>query len=178
MKSLLERIERLPLLSLMQYPGNPNVGDVDVIAESLEENSQFLPVIVQKSTGYILSGNHTVIAAARLGWTEIDAAVVDVEDAQALKILLAANRTRDKAKTDRDKLAELLSYLDDDYTGTGYSDFDVNLLIEESALDPRGMVTVDEDLMSLASASPATQQRGHLCPKCGYDTRADPEGLR
>lgn len=179
MQSLLDQIERVAITSLQLYPGNPNEGDVPGIAESLLVNGQFLPIVVEKATRRILSGNHTVIAAAGLGWTEIDAVLVDVNEEAGRRILLAANRLRDRARTNQDALAELLSYLDGDYSGTGYAEYDVERLLDATALDPRGTVEVNPELMELASsAQPATQQRGHLCPKCGYDVRADPEGFR
>lgn len=177
-KSLLDKIERVPIASLVLYPGNPNKGDIPVIAESLDENAQFEPVVVQASTRRVISGNHRVVAAAQLGWTEIDAVVVDVDERQARKMLLVANRSRDKATTDLDALAEFVSYLDEDYSGTGYTDYDINVLLDASALDPRGVVFAEEDVMALAGEQPATQKRGHLCPKCGYDVKADPEGFR
>lgn len=180
MKSLLEQIERVPINTLIQYPTNPNIGDVPSIAESLKENGLFEPVIVQRSTGYILSGNHTVLAALKLGWREMDVAVVDVDDMRALKILLAANRTRDKAHTNRDVLAEVLSYLDEDYVGTGYTSYDVDLLIEQSALDPRGLVDAnpDDEFGDLLDAPAATETRVRRCPRCAYDLTNDPDGLR
>jgi ParB-like nuclease domain len=177
-KSLLTGIERVPIASLELYPGNPNKGDIPVITESLEENAQFEPVIVQAGTRRVISGNHRVIAAAQLGWTEIDVAFVEVDEHQALKMLLMANRSRDKASTDTDLLVEALSYLDEDYIGSGYGEYDVAVLLDGSALDPRGVVFAEEDVMALAGEQPATQQRGNLCPKCGYDVRSDPEGLR
>jgi len=177
-ESLLGQIERVAISSLQLYPGNPNQGDVVGIAESLHENKQFLPVVVDRATRKILSGNHTVIAAAGLGWTEIDAVLVDVDEDAGRRILLAANRLRDRATTDTDALAEFLSYLDGDYSGTGYTEYDVNVLLDVSVLDPKGIVTIGDDLVDFANAQPATQQRGHLCPKCGYDTRNDPEGFR
>jgi ParB-like chromosome segregation protein Spo0J len=179
MHSLLDQIERVSIMSLQLYPGNPNEGDIPSIAESLDENGQVLPVVVEKGTRRILSGNHTVIAAAGLGWTEIDAVFVDVTEDRGRRILLALNRTRDKARTNNDALAEFLSYLDDDYSGTGYTEYDVERLLDVSALDPQGVITVDPELAEMAAtAQPATQQRGHLCPKCGYDVRSDPEGFR
>jgi ParB-like chromosome segregation protein Spo0J len=120
-KSLLNKITRVKIEDLHQYPGNAKKGDVPSIQESLEENDQFSPVIVQKSTSYILSGNHTVQAAEKAGWTEIDACVVDVDDRRALKINLAANRTADKGSYDVDARALLLDALEGDYAGTGYS---------------------------------------------------------
>jgi len=121
MKSLLEKITRMKISDLVQYPGNAKRGNVKVIQESLDENDQFAPVIVQKSTKYIIAGNHTVQAAKAAGWTEIDACVVDVDDRRALKINLAANRTAELGSYDVDARAALLDALEGDYEGTGYT---------------------------------------------------------
>lgn len=121
MKSLLDKITRVKIADLVQYPGNAKRGDVKSIGESLEENDQFAPVIVQKSTMYIIAGNHTVQAAEKAGWTEIDACIVDVDDRRALKINLAANRTAERGGYDVDARAALLEALEGDYSGTGYT---------------------------------------------------------
>lgn len=39
--SLLGQVERAPVASLSLYPGNPRVGNVPVIADSLRENGQY-----------------------------------------------------------------------------------------------------------------------------------------
>lgn len=121
MKSLLDKITRVKIEDLHQYPGNAKRGDVPAIQESLEENEQFAPVVIQKSTMYIISGNHTVQAAQAAGWDEIDAVIVDVDDRRALKINLAANRTADRGSYDADARALLLDALEGDYTGSGYT---------------------------------------------------------
>ena len=53
--------------------GNQRRGNIDAIAESLERNGQYRPVVVNKPTGEILAGNHPYAAAKRLGWTHIAA---------------------------------------------------------------------------------------------------------
>lgn len=130
MESLIDRITRVPVDSLTPHPLNARRGNVAVIAESLRVNSQFAPIVVQASTHHVLAGNHTLAAALQLGWTEIDAVILDVDDARAYKIMLAANRTADLGGYDRDALAELLSYTEETgYAGTGYTEHDVQLLI-------------------------------------------------
>ncbi|HET9893663.1 MAG TPA: ParB N-terminal domain-containing protein [Streptosporangiaceae bacterium] len=133
MESLLSKIERVPVTSLGFFPGNARRGNVGKIAESLRENDQYAPLVVQQSTRYVLAGNHTLKAARSLGWTEIDVVFVDVDDQRARKILLSANRTADLATDDTDALLELLSYLDEDYAGTGWTEEDVAALIEPPA---------------------------------------------
>lgn len=121
MSSLLSKIETVPLDALTTYPGNPRRGNISLIGESLEENKQFSPLVVQRSTGYVLSGNHTYMAATQLGWPAIDVVYVDVDDERAKKIVLAANRTADMARYDDDSLTALLESLNGDLSGTGYT---------------------------------------------------------
>lgn len=128
MASLLDNIERVPINTISTHPQNARRGDVKAIAASLRANAQFAPIVVQASTRHVLSGNHTLLAARELGWEEIDAVVVDVDDQHAYRIMLAANRTADLGGYDNDALAELLSYLDS-YDGTGYTDADIEALI-------------------------------------------------
>ena len=129
MASLLTRMERVPAASLVFYPGNPRHGNIAAIAESLTENAQYAPIVVQTSTRHVLSGNHTLMAAQLLGWEHIDVVMVDVDDARARKIVLSSNRTAELAVYDDDALAELLSYLNEDYIGTGWTADDVERLI-------------------------------------------------
>lgn len=147
MASLLKKIETVKVDSLIQFPGNAKKGDVDSIKESLEENDQFAPVIVQKSTGYILAGNHTVQAAVKAGWEEIDVCVVDVDDRRALKINLAANRTADRGSYDVDARAALLDLLEGDYAGTGYTEAEIEKFthLTEDLPEPGDAPTEDFD---------------------------------
>lgn len=128
-RSVLENIETVPLADLTPYPGNPRRGNTDLISESLTENKQFAPLVVQRSTGHILSGNHTFAAASGLGWDTIDVVYVDVDDDQARKIVLAANRTADVAVYDDADLMAMLESLNQDYAGTGYTADDLDDLI-------------------------------------------------
>lgn len=126
MPSLLTQMERVPVDSLVFYPGNPRHGNVAAIAESLTENAQYAPIVVQRSTRHVLSGNHTLKAAQSLGWTEIDAVLVDVDDDRARKIVLSSNRTAELAGYDDEALAGLLEELNADFDGTGWTAEDLD----------------------------------------------------
>jgi hypothetical protein len=153
---LLTGLERVALDSIEVHPANPRRGDVAAIAQSLTRNGQFAPVVVQACSRFVLAGNHTVLAARSLGWTEIDAVLVDVDEPAAYRIMLAANRTQELGGYDTDALAELLSYLDDDLIGSGYTERDIQALIapppewdDEHAItavtDPSGALPDAED---------------------------------
>lgn len=121
------------------YPQNPRHGDVDAISESLDENGMYKPLVLQKSTGYILVGNHTWKAQKREGWTETAVVYVDVDDQRAKKIVAADNRIPDLGTYDTDILGELLSSIDDPGIGTGYDPQEASLLASAALKGDEGV---------------------------------------
>lgn len=118
-------VERVSLASLSPHPANPRVGNVSIIADSLRRHGQYRPVIAQRSTGYVIAGNHTWQAARRLGWSEIDAVLLDVDERQAKQILLVDNRASDLAVYDDGALEAVLLELKASglgLAGTGYDE--------------------------------------------------------
>ncbi|NBO54475.1 MAG: DUF4417 domain-containing protein [Actinobacteria bacterium] len=124
----------VPVTKLKGYEKNPRKGNVKAIAESLQVNKQYRPIVVQKSSNKILAGNHTWQAAKSLGWTEIAVVFVDVDDEAAKRIVLADNKTNDLADYDNAVLAELLRDLGG-VSGTGYSDADMEAILNATAAD-------------------------------------------
>src|SRR5690606_1183211 len=123
MRILNQSVELVSLDKLRPHPKNPRQGDVGAIHESIEHNGFYGVVVAQRSTGYILAGNHRYMAAEHAGATAIPVAWVDVDDDAALRILLADNRTNDLASYDDHALAELLQGLMTEtgtLDGTGY----------------------------------------------------------
>jgi ParB-like chromosome segregation protein Spo0J len=112
------------LKDLKRFPNNPREGDIGAISESLRILGQYRPVVVNKRNNQILKGNHTAAAASALGWTEIAVVYVDVDEDQATKIVLADNRTADKATYDNDLLLSTIAKLDS-LEGSGFDDEDV-----------------------------------------------------
>lgn len=109
----------VPVGDIKPHPRNVRSGNVDAIKDSLQAHGQYRPIVVQKSTGHVLAGNHTYMAAVELGWPEIEVSFVDVDDEQALRIMLVDNRTSDFGTYDDQGLSELLSMLDT-LDGTGF----------------------------------------------------------
>ena len=110
--------------SLSPHPRNIRQGDVGAISESLKNNGQYRPIVVQKSTNQILAGNHTWQAAKSLGWKKIAATFIDVDDDRALRILLVDNKTNDLASYDENELADLLQELSASEQGLLGTNFD------------------------------------------------------
>lgn len=139
---------------IREHPQNPRKGDVEAIKQSMQANGIYRPVIVQKSSGYILAGNHTYRAMRELGETRIPVVFVDVDDDTATRILLADNRTADLGEYDHETLIQLLQDIPD-LDGTGYDPQDLenllrlqpetsldNLLDEYPPVDDDGMRTI------------------------------------
>ena len=100
-----------PINQFKTHPRNVRQGDVGAITESLNAHGQYRAIVVQKSTGFVLAGNHTLMAAKSLGWKDIAATFVDCDDEQALRILLVDNRANDLAMYDDRALSEVLKEL-------------------------------------------------------------------
>ena len=103
----------IPLTQVQPHPKNVRKGNVDVLARSMQKFGQMSPILAQKSTGYIIKGNHTWKAAKLLGWDRIACNVEDCSDDIAYAYLLADNRASDLADYDKEALARNLTELAD-----------------------------------------------------------------
>lgn len=77
------------------------------IKDSLRLYGQVKPVVVRKATNVIVAGNGTVEAAKALGWTEVAAVFVNMNEVEAAGYGLADNRTAELAKWDFEVVARL-----------------------------------------------------------------------
>ncbi len=125
--------------SVQAHPKNVRQGDIGAISESLKAHGQYRPIVVDKRTNHILAGNHTWKAAKAIGWTQINAGFIETQNEdEALRILLADNRTTDLASYDDIELANLLKELtetDEGLIGTAYDGDDLDNLLKDLALD-------------------------------------------
>jgi ParB-like chromosome segregation protein Spo0J len=122
----------IPVTELAKFPGNARRGNVAEIRKSLAANGQYRAIVVRKlddDSLMILAGNHTYDALVAEGSPAVRCEVITCTDHEARKINLADNRLSDLALDDNDALVELLSYLDDDYAGTGYGQEDIDFLL-------------------------------------------------
>ena len=124
----------VPIADLELHPHNARQGDVGAIMQSLSAHGQFRPIVVQKSRMRVIAGNHTTQAAQLIGMETISAVLLDVDDDQALRILLADNQTGDLATNDKSILADLLEGLigsEFGLEGTGFTGDDLDDLLVE-----------------------------------------------
>jgi len=151
LKALPQTYEVVAIGSLKPHPKNPRQGDMAAIRSSIDANGWFGAVLAQKSTGFILAGNHRYRAACQRGAETIPVLWIDCDDQAALRILLADNRTSDLAEYDDAWLAELLEQMKDDgaeLLGTGFDDAAVGELLHS--------------MQTNLDAAPAADQRDEL----------------
>jgi ParB-like chromosome segregation protein Spo0J len=128
-----ERTELVPIDSIHPHERNVNQADLGAIIESIGVHGFYGTVIVQKSTGAILCGTHRWRAAHEKGYQQIPVTFIDVSDSQAVKIMLADNRTARLGTDDNAALADLLQALSNDggIQGTGYDQEALDQLIAD-----------------------------------------------
>ncbi|MCL6445387.1 MAG: ParB/RepB/Spo0J family partition protein [Alicyclobacillus sp.] len=94
---------RVALTALQEHPENRLFRDLtdeelQALAADIQENRMIHPIVIraiEDGRYEILSGHQRVRAAKRLGWSNIEAKVVDVDDNRAARMLISANiRTR------------------------------------------------------------------------------------
>lgn len=133
--------EQVSLDKVHPHPDNPRKGDVDALEQSIEVNGFYGALVVQRSTGNILVGNHRYMAAKKAGIEQLPALVIDVDDEAAARILLVDNRATELATWDEEALHAMLTDLamtDQELAGTLYSNEDLEDLLMDSSDQPRG----------------------------------------
>lgn len=135
-------VEQVPVSQLRTYHRNPRKGNVEIIAESLRVNGQYRAIAVNRGThtgrpNEVLAGNHTLLAARNLGWDNIAATFVDVDDDQCARIVAVDNRSADLGEYDEGVLAALIGDLPT-LDGTGYTADDLAALLGDADEDGTG----------------------------------------
>ncbi len=126
------KVEMVRLENLTQHPDNANNGDVDALGESIDINGFYDPIKVQRSTGYIVAGNHRYLVALSRGVPALPVIYLDLTDEQAKRILLADNSITRAGHDDEAQLANVLGDLyatDLALHGTGYDLVDYEKLM-------------------------------------------------
>lgn len=138
-----------PVDNLALHPENPREGDIGAIVTSIRKNGWFGAIVAQKSTGYVLAGNHRLQAAKICGIKEVPVYWVDCDDERAKAILLADNKTAELASWNDHALLELLQ------------EADAGNYLLDTAFD-------QDDIQKLLSKLNSDEsQEGDVCPTCG-----------
>lgn len=161
----------VPVDCLQLDAENANQGDVAAIRRSLNAFGQRKPVVVKRTgtnadgapAGIVIAGNHTVMAAVELGWTEVAAVFVDDDPMTARAYALADNRVAQLASWQHDQLVQHIRTLSDadvDMTTLGWTEGELAQLLGDPA-DLTEFKAYDED----AADGVKTAQ----CPECGAE---------
>jgi ParB-like chromosome segregation protein Spo0J len=161
----------VPVDNLTPDPDNDRRGDVTAIRRSLNTFGQRKPIVVKRTgadahgrpAGIVIAGNHTLLAAVDLGWTEVAAVFTDDDALTARAYALTDNRTGELATWDEESLAAHLRELqvaDFDMTALGWDDDDLaKILGAGPAAAPGEFPAYDDE----------TIETEHRCPKCGFE---------
>ena len=101
--------DHVPLDKLMFDPRNARVhpeANIESIRESLRQYGQTVPLVVQRATGEVISGNGRLQAMRDNGMPTAQVLYVDWDDAKARAYALVDNRTAETSEWDFAKLAE------------------------------------------------------------------------
>ena len=174
----------VPVGALTPHERNINEGDLGAIIESVGVNRFYGAVLAQKSTGKIIAGKHRWLAAKDQGLELVPVLWMDVDDAMALRIMLADNRTSRLGTDNQDQLAGLLQDILNDQgtlSGTGYdgefldellADLATGGLPQDGGEDESGQLTTQFQVL-VKCASELSQ--GELLERLiaeGYECRA------
>jgi ParB-like chromosome segregation protein Spo0J len=162
----------VPLTELTRFPGNARRGNTEEIRASLRRNGQYRALVV-RDTGdglVILAGNHTRDAIEAEHHTVARCEILTCTDAEARRINLADNRLAEIGTYDDDALVELLSYLDEDYEGTGWDENEVSRLLG-AAVGERGDPSPPDEFPGYGDDIDTQYQ----CPKCSYEWSGKPK---
>ena len=149
-----------PIGDFRTHERNVRQGDIGAICTSLEAHGQYRPIVVHKETNQILAGNHTFLSAQALGWDKIAVTFVDCDEEQAMRILLADNRSNDLATYDDSALMLILQELattDIGLVGTLYDGDDLDALINDL-----GGFHIPDDVDDVPDAVPAVSKLGDV----------------
>lgn len=136
-----------PIDSLIPYANNARKHDenqIKQIASSIKEFGFNNPVLIDKDNG-IIAGHGRVLAAQRLGWTEVPTISLEhLTETQKKAFILADNRIAMNSTWDNELLAIELEALNGeiDLTDLGFEPGEINKLLNGDVID--GLTDVDD----------------------------------
>jgi hypothetical protein len=128
--------ELVPIAELRPNPRNPNKHSeeqVERLMAALSRDKQTRPVLARRANQMLIAGHGVHTAARRLGWTEISVIFLDVDQANADRIMLADDRLSNLSELDDRRVADLMKEIGQgDWLSTGYSVEEANKLFGQS----------------------------------------------
>jgi len=135
--------EWVPIEALSPWKENPrdNKNAVDEVAAAIKRFGFGAPIVARRADGQIIAGHTRLLAARKLGLTQVPVRFMDLDPADAHLMALADNKLSELASWDDELLGQLLESLRaedvDLITGTGFSDAEIRRLLRDND-DPPG----------------------------------------
>jgi DNA modification methylase/ParB-like chromosome segregation protein Spo0J len=122
-KLLDQAYEIVSIDAVRPHPRNVNQGSIQAITESMRANGFYGALRVQRSTGHIVAGNHSWMAAKEIGLKQVPVIYLDIDNDAALRVMLADNSTARESFNREQELAQLLCEIEktpQSLYGTGF----------------------------------------------------------
>ena len=154
-------IVRVSIEDLIPDPDNARhhpEENIEVIRKSLKRFGQAAPLIVHEATSTVVSGNGTLEAMKRLGWTECDIVAYAGTRDEATALGLVMNRSGESSRWTGEKLETLIKDLAAaDFQGMDALGFDTGLIEK--------LVSGDATVDALINVSAYQRSAGSIHPQ-------------
>lgn len=154
-------VEMTALDTIAPHPDNFREHDVGAIAHSIELWDVWRPLVVQRSSNYVIVGCGEWKALVALGRSEAPVRFIDVDDENAKAILLADNWIPSRGRNMPEELLDLMAdlRLDEElFAATGADEDDIADLERDLA---------DADKPLKLDSRKMVGKRKVKCPECG-----------
>ncbi len=162
-------VETVPIADLIPDGANPrriSDGELEALTRSIQEFGFVDPIIARREDRTVISGHQRLLAARRLGHTEVPAVLLDISRDNAHLLNLALNKI--SGSWDEELLARLLAELQDvpnvDVSLSGFGEDEIAKLLK--SLDAREKrqheETFDWDAAWAAARADPGVQRGDV----------------
>ena len=176
------------------HPNNPrtiNVSRMQDLKASIIEKGFYEPILIWKSEGYVLSGNHRLKAVRELikeGWTigtganagKLPVVMVDEDEGVATQILFETNNRY--AEWIDEKVRQALVEADDEARkGFGFTDAELDLFLSRAIDSANETLSAleDDDYVDARNPKPIEGSKElfedefskleNKCPRCGFE---------
>lgn len=166
------RAYAIPVSKIKPDPDNPRVhpaAQLRRLADSLSQHGQVKPLLISKSTGYLVTGHGTLEAATNpdygLNWSHLAAFVLEGDELRMAALALADNQTSAGAKWDPNKLEKVIKRFGGRATlekfATGFTPSSLQAALGRRVSSERNE-TNDDDLPDTPDDAPIVSEPGDL----------------
>lgn len=134
-----EQIKAWKISKLKPFPKNPRKHpqkEINLLVKNIEKFGFTNPILVQKSTGYIIAGHARVKAAEKAGYKSVPVISWDVNDEDAMAHMIGDNFIQMMSEWDIPFVKDCLAELDGrsyDIEHTGFTDLNVDVLLSHNS---------------------------------------------